>query len=114
MALAPEVRFSIMDEAADSERSSTEAKGAISRPISVSNRAISSDASSAVAAMLAGICGDRPAMNGTTAARYGPELRSRTRTENISGGILETQSCSVQPSLGQPPSAFGAWSALRS
>ncbi len=42
-------RFSIWDEATDSERSRIVANGAISLPISASNRAISFEASSAAA-----------------------------------------------------------------
>ncbi|WP_375492630.1 hypothetical protein [uncultured Jatrophihabitans sp.] len=47
MAFAPDVRFSIIDDDADSDRSSTEANGATSAPNSASKRAISTEASSA-------------------------------------------------------------------
>lgn len=54
MARAEAVRFSILELAADSDRSSTEAKGAISSPSSASKRAISWLASSASARMREG------------------------------------------------------------
>ncbi len=62
-------RFSIFDEAADSERRRIEAKGAISDPISVSKRAISAVASvtSARVSSESGIS-SIPAIGSSTAA----------------------------------------------
>jgi hypothetical protein len=54
IARAEVVRFSIFDDAADSERSRIAAKGAISAPASASKRAISVLASSAAARTAAG------------------------------------------------------------
>ena len=72
IAFAPDVRFSIRDEDADSDRSSTEADGATSEPSSPSNRAISAEASSASAATGADRFRSASAIAGTTADRYGP------------------------------------------
>jgi hypothetical protein len=55
MAFAEAVRFSILEDAADSERMSTDENGAISPPTSESNRAISVEASLARAATSLGM-----------------------------------------------------------
>lgn len=91
IALAPDVRFSINEDEADSERSNTAANGATSAPNSASNRATSADASSLAARTAEGKVSDRSAMRGTTAgttaARYAPEWRRRTLAATRSGEI---------------------------
>ena len=68
IALADAVRFSILDDAADSERSSSGAYGAMSAPSSASNRAISADASSARASVSPASATSRRAISAGTAA----------------------------------------------
>src|SRR6478672_6449976 len=93
---APDVRFSILDDDADSERSNTDANGATSAPNSASNRAISTAASSARVETSAGSARVWSAISGTTAARYGPECRWRIRADIRSGEIFGCQvRCSV-------------------
>ena len=77
IALAEAVRFSIFDDAADSDRSRRAAYGAMSAPSSASKRAIPAEASSASASVsvLSGM--SRRAMSGGTAAWYGPLSAAR-------------------------------------
>jgi hypothetical protein len=69
MARADAVRFSILDDAADSERKRTAANGAISWPSSASKRATSAAASSTTAAVSDESGTERPAIFGGSAAR---------------------------------------------
>lgn len=100
---APDVRFSIFEDDADSERSNTEANGATSAPNSASNRAISTDASSASVATSAGSASAWSAISGTRAARYGPVCRWRTRADTRSGEIFDCQARSSVPTAGHDP-----------
>jgi hypothetical protein len=77
IALADAVRFSIFDEAADSDRSRSGAYGAMSAPSSASSRAISAEASSARARASVPSRMSRRAISGGTAAWYGPECAAR-------------------------------------
>lgn len=67
-------RFSICELAADSERNSTAANGAISAPSSASKRAISWLASSACARIVGSTVSSKPVMEAGIAAWYGPPL----------------------------------------
>lgn len=68
------VKFSILEDAADSERKSIDENGAISRPTSASKRATSVEASPAKAATSLGSAIVRLAIRDATAALYGPRL----------------------------------------